>query len=291
MIISKQTMIHPQLIQRSEVRDPSISLVIPIRNLYGTRIRNLLRSIELQSTESLQTVISNYGSTKENTKKLLEITSDFDCAIWDTPTDELWGLSIASNIGIRRAKGKYIARLDADLILEPSVIKDTLQRLATRRNLFIIRQPIFLPEYFDCTALELPRDYVALRMQPKRYIAPSYGAFVVTERAWWHRVRGYEERMKVWGLPDWDLWRRTARSGLRRLLIGESRSRGKRPIIKPPKDTLVYHQWHQVPHLRQGLDEETFNYYRERNREVYAEYREIVKNDEGWGLGGSGMDG
>ena len=85
--------------------------------------------------------------------------------------------------------------------------------------------------------------------------------------------------------------RRTARSGLRRLLIGKSRSRGKRPIIKPPKDTLVYHQWHQVPHLRQGLDEETFDYHRERNREVYAEYREIVKNDEGWGLGDSGMDG
>jgi hypothetical protein len=282
-------MTPPQLIQNPKEETSLISLVVPIRNLHGSRIQNLLRSIELQSEKKLQVVLSNYGSTTENTKKLLETTSKFNCAVWNTPTDEVWGLPIASNIGIRRAKGKYIARLDADLILEPQVIEDTLQRLSANRSLFVIRQPIFLPEDFDCENLELPEDYEKLRAQPKRYISPSYGAFVAAEREWWHKVRGYDERMMVWGLPDWDIWRRSAHSGLKRLLIGESKSKRKRPIIKPPRDTLIYHQWHPVPHIRQGLNEETFNYYRERNREVYAEHREVVKNDEGWGLGDNGV--
>ena len=252
-------MTHPRLVQSQEVEAPALSLVIPIRNLHGARIRNLLRSIELQQTENLQTILSNYGSTEENTRKLLETTSSFNCAVWDTSTDEAWGLSIPSNIGIRRATGKYIARLDADLILEPHVLKDTLQRLNAQENLLIIRQPIFLPEDFNFENLKLPQDYGKLMAQPKRYITPSYGAFVVTKRSWWHRIRGYEERFRGWGLPDWDLWRRTARSGVKRLLIGESISKRKRNIIKPPEDTVVYHQWHPLPRVRQGFYEETFN--------------------------------
>jgi len=45
---------------------PMLTVVIPIRNISGPRIRNCIKSLELQNLESFTTIIADYGSSTKD---------------------------------------------------------------------------------------------------------------------------------------------------------------------------------------------------------------------------------
>lgn len=256
-----------------------ITLVIPVYNLHGARVHNLMQSITCQTVEP-EVIIVDYGSKNEEYHLLRETLSEYNVELIHIPNVE-WSPPRACNIGIKKAEGDIVIKLDADLILEPHTLEDTLN-YATK-NSFVIRQPKFLTKQFNIENLRLPRDYPKIREAKSNYFLPSYGGFFAAHKKWWHRVHGYDERYLWYGCNDWDIWNRGVRSGLKRWIFGEPGLKGMKGISPYNPDTFVYHQWHPLPPQRLGLTEETFEKHRDRNRQIYNDSQGLVRNSEGWG--------
>jgi len=256
------------------------TLVIPIYNLHGARIRNLLSSISLQTVEA-ETILVDYGSENEGHLKLVETVEPYDVELIYVPDVE-WSVPRACNIGIRKAGGEVIIKVDADNILEPHTLEDTLEYVT--KHSFVIRQPKFIRKGFPMENLKLPQDYPKIREAKYDYWLPSYGGFFAVHRDWWHKVHGYDERYIWYGCNDWDIWNRAVRSGLKRYIFGEPGLKDMKGISPYKQDTFVYHQWHPLPPERLGISEEFFEQYREKNRQIYNGASSIVRNTETWGL-------
>jgi glycosyltransferase involved in cell wall biosynthesis len=210
----------------------------------------------------------------------METTRHFDCKVIHIPNVE-WSPPRACNIGIRRAEGDTIIKIDADLILEPEALEDTLQY--TKHHVFVIRQPLYLPEELDLSSLRFPRDYNKLRTLKTHYQLPSYGGFFAVNRDWWHKIRGYDERYVWYGCNDWDLWQRGLRSGLRRIIFGKEGLKKMMGITDYKENSKVYHQWHEKPWKRLKISRDKFDAYKKRNRKIYNEANNILRNTEEWG--------
>ena len=258
----------------------NISLIVPIYNLHGARIRNLLSSIECQTVES-EVILIDYGSNNEEHLKLVDTVEPYDVDLTYVPS-VVWSPPRACNIGIRKAGGDIIIKLDADLILEPHSLEDTLE-YTTKRG-FVIRQPLFLTKRFNAENLALPQDYPKIREAKSNYLLPSYGGFFAAHREWWHKIRGYDERYLWYGCNDWDIWQRAIRSGLKRWIFGEPGLKGMKGISPYKQDTYVYHQWHKEPPQRLNITDEVYEKHRARNRQIYNSSKKIVRNGEMWGL-------
>lgn len=92
-------------------QDISISVVMSVYN-GATYVAKSIDSILAQSFKEFEFIIVNDGST-DNTLEVLQGYADQDDRIVIIDQDNT-GLTKALNIGIKEAKGKYIARQDAD---------------------------------------------------------------------------------------------------------------------------------------------------------------------------------
>jgi len=255
---------------------PKISIIVPIKDRCGARIRNCLRGIQLQNLSCIETIIVDYGSTQENHEQLLEDAAPFDCSFYRYPTQNIWSPAVAKNIGIRRAQGTYIATLDADCIMEPNVIKWTLKLHDEHKTSYVETKMSFLLQTVNSDDLTLPRDSRKLR---ENYTLRKYGfgAYLSVHRDWWFQVRGCDERFQGWGGNDDDIRDRVKRSGLNRILLSEER--------KP--ETMIFHQWH--PESRIVFERkygESFKKMWRTNVSIIKEDKTNVRNkdNDNWGV-------
>lgn len=103
----------------SDQKNPEISVIMPVFNserFLGLSIDSILN----QSHPSLELIIINDGSTDESEKI---ITSFNDKRIVYLKNHENLKIAKSLNIAISHAKGKYIARMDADDIAHPDRLK------------------------------------------------------------------------------------------------------------------------------------------------------------------------
>jgi len=262
-----KTLKNPSLTQ------PILTVVIPVRNIGGWRIRNCIRSLELQNLESFTTIITDYGSSTKDFEQLMSDLENFDCTVYRYSTDEAWSLSIARNIGIRRATGKIVVTVDSDLIFEPNVLSTIVGQHEKLENPFVISTVCNIYENVSLKNIHLPNDYIKFRNCRQR---PGKGGVMSAPRDWWHKVRGFDERMRGWGAEDDDMWTRAGRDE-RDLLNIQSL---KLPNIR------VYHQWHPIPFLirTKQMSKEKYKELWRINKNIWKGDKTIIRNDENWGL-------
>jgi len=255
---------------------PKISIIVPIKDRCGARIRNCLRGIRLQSYKGIEIIIVDYGSTKENHEQLLKDSEPFDCTFYRYPTQNIWSPAVAKNIGIRRAQGEYIATLDADCIMEPKVIEWTLKLHGEHKDGFVETKMCFLLPAVEVDTLNLPRDFGKLR---ENYSLRKYGfgAYLSVHRSWWLSVRGCDERFQGWGGNDDDIRDRVKRSEFRRNVLSER--------VKP--ETMIFHQWH--PSSRSEFTKKYGKSYKEMydiNVSIINRDKTSVRNrdNDNWGV-------
>ena len=110
-----------------------ISIIIPIYNV-ESYIEECLESVIVQLTNSIQIVCINDGTPDSSMDIAQDIVSNYGQAIQEQfvfINQENQGLSVARNVGLDVAIGKYITFLDSDDKLEPdyfSTILEILQR-------------------------------------------------------------------------------------------------------------------------------------------------------------------
>lgn len=99
---------------------PKVSIIIPVYNTEKF-VEEAVRSIMNQTLRDIEIIIINDGST-DNSSSVIEKLADEDKRI-HIFTQNNHGASISRNIGIQKAKGKYIYFMDSDDYLESNTLE------------------------------------------------------------------------------------------------------------------------------------------------------------------------
>jgi len=262
------------VVQVHDVEDPAYSIVIPIRNRHGHILRNCLKSVELQTLKPLELIVVDYGSTDENHEKLMQILPE--CTVYRCKTDDPWSLAVARNIGLRRATARISCAFDADLVMEPRVLEVAHGIHSAHPRIYMSNRTVLLdPAAIDPTNLSLPQDYEKLITARWTRTSEGWGGFVSAPAEWWHECQGFDERMKVWGWEDVDMWKRAARAGMNRRRLND--------VVE--WEIHIYHVHHPNVQLeaRKNGDEEIIITIRQNERWA-KDTKGIQRNDENWGM-------
>lgn len=261
-------------IQIHDIEDPAYSIIIPTRDRCGHALRNCLKSVELQTLQPLELIVVDYGSTEENHAKLMSLLPD--CTVYRCETDAPWSLAVARNIGLRRATARTSCALDADLIMEPRVLEATHEIHSTNPRVYMSCHVVLLdPAALSPSKLMLPQGYDKLAAARWTFRSEGWGGFVSAPTDWWHECQGFDERMKLWGWEDVDMWKRAARAGMTR---GRLNDIGKEGMS-------IYHLYHpSIPlDAQKNGDKEVIDVIKQNERWTKIT-KGVRRNDRNWGL-------
>ena len=109
--------------------NPLVSVVIPVHN--GEKyIKESIDSCLEQTYKNIEIIVVDDKSED----RTLEILKGYGDKIKVIPIEKQNGLGNVINIGIRKAQGKYIARMDADDIMYPTRIEKQIEYLESNPN-------------------------------------------------------------------------------------------------------------------------------------------------------------
>lgn len=253
------------------VRAAGISVVIPISSaMYVPYLENCLVSIEAQTSGRTSfdlTIACVYNKqfieTDAPIKLLADLCTKHDATLIFHKHDHPdFPLSLARNIGGRRATKRIVGFVDADLVLDPETFEKVLELVPERCKaacLHVHRMP-HGPEdpIYQGLRKEVFRQNLSLG---KRDNAGKGGCFFI-ERNLFLYLRGYDERILGWGAEDDDMFRRVINS---ENTVAHLMTEG----------IFAMHQNHGH---RPGFDSRV-----EDNRRIMATSIEIVRNRDGWG--------
>ena len=98
---------------------PYISVVIPCYN-DGIYLPETMMHLKKQTFKDYEIIVVNDGSTNEETLRILDELSRQDIIVLHKQNGRM---SSARNYGVKHAKGRYIAALDADDYFHPGFLK------------------------------------------------------------------------------------------------------------------------------------------------------------------------
>ena len=193
--------------------DVNVSVIIPAFNAAET-IARAVESVLIQKIEALEIVIIDDGSTDATYAKLCEMALSVP-AIRPIKMPGNRGVSAARNVGIRAARGKFLAFLDADDVwLEGKLTKqlaeierDTSITLVSCNSIFVSQSGEFLKEG------HINRPPVSGDQSWKTLLVYNFlpTPTVLTYRHLVLQLGGFDEQLPVG--EDLDLWIRLALKG------------------------------------------------------------------------------
>lgn len=216
-----------------------------------------------------EVIVSDFGSDTTDQEDLERRLSDIGARYIYTSTDGVWSRSRALNAGFAVARGAVLISTDADMVFSPGSLGIVGQRLAQDPKQAIVLQCRDLPEQFsehDLIGMDVNWDALerASRLRPRW----GMGGMMATTRAAFLRVRGLDERMKIYGGEDIDFATRLRRSGCRIEWIDDPRVR-------------MYHMWH-APTRRAVSATREGELAIEANRDIYLNDPSYIRNTTDW---------
>jgi cellulose synthase/poly-beta-1,6-N-acetylglucosamine synthase-like glycosyltransferase len=255
-----------------------LSVVIPVRNRAGSRVRNALASLHWQTAgRPARIILVSHGSRPEIDAELADLCRDgaAEFVALGTTSDP-WCKPLALNHGIRRTPSDvpFVMTMDVDMILAPNLVRtviDTLTR--TPRALALCQSTdlsasVSLPE----EPKALREDFEELRAHGTLRPQTGIGGIQATTREFFFGVRGYDEDLIWWGAEDLDIAMRALNAGYRHRWI--------------TAETALLHQWHPKRHsvLERDVDRDAAASSWGRNHElVHARAFQLVRNPSSWG--------
>ncbi len=176
---------------------PILSVIIPCYN-HGQYIKEAVGSVEECSNKNLyEIIILNDGSTDAYTiEALRQLTNEG----YNVINQSNQGLGAARNNAIKLAKGKYILPLDSDNKIRPEYIYESIKILDNNNHITVVYGDA---EYFgEKTGKHVVGEFNLQKLMLGNYI----DACAVYRKSVWETVGGYDEKMPVMGMEDWDFW-------------------------------------------------------------------------------------
>lgn len=113
---------------------PALSLIIPVYNVEAY-LRQCLDSVLSQTLENIEVICINDGSTDNSLKILREYARRDHRVLVISQTNH--GVATARNIGIKKARGEFIAFIDSDDFYPDNDTLDLVYQTAKKHHAFI----------------------------------------------------------------------------------------------------------------------------------------------------------
>lgn len=184
------------------MNQPEFSIIIPCYN-QGHYLVDAIQSVEKCNPKLYELIIINDGSNDDRT---LNIFKELESKGYSIIHQENVGLSGARNTGILKAKGKYILPLDADNMIRPEYLTDSINLFESNSNISIIYgNPCFFGEKNG------EKKIGNFNLQ-KLMIANYIDACAIVKKSVFSEIGYYNTNLKL-GLEDWELWLRLGFKG------------------------------------------------------------------------------
>jgi glycosyltransferase involved in cell wall biosynthesis len=144
---------------------PAISVVMPVHNA-GKFLRETIHSILQQTFSDFEFLIYNDGS-QDNSAEIIKSFTDPRITFIDSAVNK--GYVPRLNEGIRDARGKYIARMDADDTAHPERFRKQFEFLEANADYIVCGTRFIATGEKNVTLLPLNNDEIKLKML---YITP-----------------------------------------------------------------------------------------------------------------------
>ena len=112
-------------------RKPKVSVVVPCYNAERT-VEQTLCSLEAQTFQDFEVILVDNAST-DDTQNILNRWSKAHAERFLVCVQEKRGVSAARNMGIARARGEYLAFVDADDVLKRSFLAQLVEAMESRK--------------------------------------------------------------------------------------------------------------------------------------------------------------
>jgi glycosyltransferase involved in cell wall biosynthesis len=187
----------------------SLSVLMTVYN-GGRYLRQAVESVLKQSHSDFEFLIVDDAST-DDSLEIIRGYHDSRIRVIQNPSNR--GQTVSLNIGLREARGEFIARIDADDIAFPYWLEYQL-RLAQRYKesavisswLGVINEDGFVKQL-----LRIPQTYEGMLLRSLTSSPINHGGSLI-KREVVLRYGGYDESLKI--LADYDLWTRLLQSGV-----------------------------------------------------------------------------
>lgn len=244
---------------------PLISVIMPVFNA-ERYLRSAIQSILVQTYQNLELIIVNDGST-DRSFSLVDTISDQRIRVIHGNGHR--GIASALNLGIRNARGAYIARMDADDVSLPSRFERQLHFLQNHEQIALAGSAA---RYICPKGSPLDKEPISFaRYTPERVRRALLSQNVIPHssimaRAHIFKRYPYDERL-AWG-QDYELWLRLLSDGYLFEMLPEtlteyrvhcdSVSFNLRSRLTPAKKRLIiksHFLWFKMRGLNLGLFE------------------------------------
>jgi hypothetical protein len=184
---------------RRNVPDPLVSVVVPCYN-QASFLPEAVSSLGKQTHANVEVIVVNDGSADATESVAQDLVRKYPRLHIRVISQENKGLPAARNAGFAAAQGEYVVPLDADDMLAPAFIEQTLSILVMHPDVGFAYSDI---QHFGEQAdlFELPPFDSETLLRRDNIVAVS----ALVRKAAWSDAGGYNELMRE-GYEDWDFW-------------------------------------------------------------------------------------
>lgn len=188
-----------------------IAVLLCVRDWDLTRVEMCLNSINNNDGVTFETVVIDYGSVEAT--GIRELAAKYECKFQRIEATE-WSRSNAMNAAANLAEARHLIFADADLAFSPSVLSSTVRKLDADPNRVLLFQFRDLPSSITADQLLDKPDFALL--DQLAVWRPRWGMGVQAyPAAIYQRIRGFDNRMKIYGGEDNDIAKRARANGTR----------------------------------------------------------------------------
>ena len=174
-----------------------VSIVIPCYN-HGAFLPEAVASVINLKRDDVELIVVDDGSTDPRTQQEMERLATQ--AGIQVIRQKNQGLAAARNSAIRVAQGTYILPLDADNRIRAAYLDHGIRILDRQSEIGVVYGDA---EYFG----ERTGRWVVCDFEKEHLLAWNcIDACAVYRRVIWEQNQGYDGKMPVQGLEDWDFW-------------------------------------------------------------------------------------
>lgn len=184
-----------------------ISVIIPTYN-YDQFIKRAIESVLKQDYKNIEVIICDDGSTDKTKLIIRKLLNDKRVSYYFQPNK---GLSAARNLGINKAKGKYLAFLDSDDYWMPG-------KLSSQFKLFQRNQKLGLVYCFHYW-VDLQGKIIGKKIKKYRgniwpnllqgNLISGSGSSVLIKKICFKKVGVFDQTLSA--CEDWDMWLRISK--------------------------------------------------------------------------------
>jgi glycosyltransferase involved in cell wall biosynthesis len=190
------------------VSDPEVSVIVPTRDR-SQRLAVALRSALQQEGVGLEVIVVDDGSIDDTQELVARID---DPRISYVHRRDPGGVSVARNVGIERARGRWIAFLDDDDVWAPTKLSRQVAAMVAQGRTWSYAGEVLVDADLRVVAGSPPPppEEVVRRIERHNSV-PAGASNVVVGSDLLAQVGAFDASLTIG--EDWDLWIRLARSG------------------------------------------------------------------------------